>query len=311
MCALSFKGIGSGGFGGYELTDQLQYNLKWFIDAGLLKNGAYNIYLYDSASWYDDDESKLHPVLDERYEQGRVWEGIGREWVWESGISLGSGAINPFRVSGVYANGSFYDKDIEGIFAHHIDYLNGRIIFDEPKNSETDIRAEYTTRAVHVGFADDYDFRVLMLDAVEEFLLDTMPSGTPAREHQIWLPSIFIEITEGKQRGLQLGGGQIKTRYAIFHIFADNPQDRNLLMDWLDFQSRTTFWMANLNSITFPFDSYGNIVSGVTNWQNMTINYPWKKLRVVDGTSSKLNSLNSKLFRARVTWEIEVDIGEI
>jgi len=311
MCALDFKGINSGGFSGYELTDQLLYNLKWYLDWGFLNRGAYSIYEYNSSSWYDDDESKLHSVHDERYEQGRVWEGIGREFVWESGASLGSGAVDPFRVSGVYIDGDFYPKDSAGIYAHHVDYLNGRIIFDEPKSADDDIRAEYTRRSVHVGFADNPDFRVMMLNAVEEFLTDSSTSGTPSREHQIWLPSIFIEVGTGKQRGLQLGGGQIKTRYVTFHIFADNPQDRNLLMDWLDYQTRTVFWMADLNNITFPFDEYGDLVSGITNWPGMVSAHPWKRLRIIDGNPMVLNSLNSQLFRARVVWEIEIDCGNI
>lgn len=309
--SLTFKGINEGGFGGYELTDQLQYNIKWFIDWNLLNNGAYSIYYYGSESWYDDEESQLHVVPDERYEQGRVWEGAGHEWVWESGVSIGSGAIDPFRVSGVYINSVFYPIADTGINRHHVDYLNGRIIFDEPKNADDDIRAEYARRSVHVGFADDSDFRVMMLNAVEEFLTDSFPSGTPAREHQIWLPSIFIEVNSGEQRGWQLGGGQIKTRYVTFHIFADNPSDRNLLMDWLDYQGRTTFWMTDLNNITFPFDEYGDIVSGVTNWVNMVSAYPWKRLRVIDSSSATINSLNSQLFRARVTWEVEIDFGDI
>lgn len=308
---LNFKGINEGGFGGYELTDQLQYNIKWFLDWGLLNHGAYNIYEYDSESWYSDDESKLHIVSDERYEYGRVWEGVGREWVWESGVSLGSGAINPFRVSGVYIDSDFYPITETGINQHHIDYLHGRLIFDEPKNSDDDIRVEYTSRSVYVGFADEPEFRKLMLNAIEEFLTDAVASGIPSKEHQIWLPSIFIEISTGEQRGLQLGGGQIKTRYVIFHIFADNPQDRNLLMDWIDYQSRTTFWMADLNNITFPFDVYGDVVDGTTNWLMMVSAHPWKRLRVMDSTSATINSLNSQLFRARVIWETEIDVGNI
>lgn len=309
--ALIFKGINEGGFGGFELIDQLLYNLKWWADWNFLNKGAYGIYEYDSASYFDDDESQLHLVQDERYEYGRVWEGIGREFVWESGISLGSGAVDPFRVSGVYIDENFYPIDSVGINRHHIDYLNGRIIFDEPKNADDDIRAEYTRRSIHVGFADNPEFRVMMLNAVEEFLTDSLPSGTTSREHQIWLPSIFIEVDTGKQRGLQLGGGQIKTRYVTFHIFADNPSDRNLLMDWLDYQSRSAFWMADLNNITFPFDEYGDIVPGTTNWTNMVSAHPWKKLRIVDSNSMTVNSLNSQLFRARVTYEIEIDIGNI
>ncbi|KKN98876.1 hypothetical protein LCGC14_0141170 [marine sediment metagenome] len=310
--SLTFRGIDSAGFGGYALTDQLLYNLKWWVDWNLLNNGAYGIYEYDSASWYDDDESKLHPVSDERYVAGRVWNGAGREWVWESGVSLGGGAVDPFRVSGVYIESDFYPISETGINQHHVDYQHGRIIFDEPKSSTDDIRAEYTRRSVYVGFADEPDFRVLMLDAIEEFLTDSSTSGTPSREHQIWLPSIFIEVTStGKGRGLELGGGQIKEIYVTFHIFADNPQDRNLLKDWLDYQSRTTFWMADLNAITMPFDVYGDIVPGVTNWVNMVATNPWKRLRVMNSIATTLNSLNSQLFRARVVFEIEVDFKGI
>jgi len=311
MCALEFKGINEGGFGGYELTDQLLYNCKWFLDAGLVKNGAYNTYEYDSESWYSDEESRLHLVQDERYEQGKVWEGVGREWVWESGISMGSGVADPFRVSGVYINDSFYPTSEIGINRHHVDYLNGRIIFDEPKSEDDDIRAEYTRRSVYVGFADSNEFRIIMRHAVEEFLTDVMPSSTTVREHQVWFPSVFVEIGKGEQRGLQLGGGQIKTRYITFHIFADNPHDRNLLMDWIDYQSRSTFWMADLNAITFPFDEYGDIVNGVTNWAAMTTDHPWKKLRTTNSVSSTINSLNSEIFRARVTWTVEIDFGGI
>jgi len=309
--SLNFKGMEDSGFGGYTLTDQLNRNLKFFIDWNLLNNGAYGIFQLNDASWYDEDESQLRSVPDERYKQGSVWEGAGREWVWESGVSFASGAINPFRVSGVYIENVFYPTTSTGINRHHVDYLNGRIIFDEPKNSNDLIQVEYTRRGVHVGFADDRDFRLMMLNAIEDFLTESLPSGIPVREHQLWLPSIFIEVQTGEQRGLQLGGGQIKTRNVVFHIFSDNPQYRNLLMDWLDYQSRSTFWMADLNAITFPFDSFGDIVSGVTNWVDMVAANPWKRLRVVNSTPSTINSLNSQVFRARVTWEVEIDFGNL
>lgn len=310
--SLRFRGIEAAGFGGYSMSDQLLQNLKWYTDWNLVCNGGFSIYEYSSASWYDDDESKLHPVADERYGEGRVWEASTREFVWESGISFGSGSADPFRVSGVYVNGDFHSTAAGGIYAHHIDYLNGRVIFDEPKSvDDDDIRVEYTGRQVHVGFADDPEFRVMMLNAVEEFQTDSLPSGTTSREHQIWLPSIFIEVINGTQRGLQLGGGQIKTRYVTFHIFADRPGMRNLLMDWLDYQSRSTFWMADLNAITFPFDEYGDVVSGATNWVDLVSAHPWKLLRTINSIPATINSLNSKLFRARVTWEIEIDVGNI
>ncbi len=310
---INFKGANLGGFGGYELTDQLLYNIKWWIDWGVLNNGAFGIFQRGQDSFYDTTEAELHSVPDERFVEGTIWEGAGREWVWESGISVTSGEIQPFRVSGIYFNGTFHSQASVsgGVLGHHIDYQNGRVIFDQPQNSNDIIEAEFTTRSVHVSFADNPEFKVIMLDALEEFEQDLSPSGTPAREHQAWLPAIFIEVGEGRQRGLQLGGGQIKTRIINLHIFADNPSDRNLLKDWLDFQSRTSFVMADLNNITWPFDRYGDIVPGITNWPNIAASFPGQKIRLQDATSRNLNSLNSRLFRARVTWTVEIDVGGI
>jgi len=310
--AFEFKGVLSTGLGGYELTDQLIYNLKWFIDQGLVEHGGYGIYtLAEPDSFYDTDETNLHIVEDERFVSGIVWEGAGHGWVWESGLSVPSGAIEPFRVSGVYVNSTFHAQADSGIFAHHIDYQNGRILFELPQNPDDLIQAEFTRRSVQVGFAEHKEFRSLMRESLIEFQTDQSPSSTPTREHQVWLPAIFIEVESGEQRGLQLGGGQIKTRFINLHIFADNPHDRNLLMDWLDKQSRKTFMMTDLNAVTLPFDEFGDIVSGVTNWPDMVDQHPFKKLRVVDGKMRKLDSLNTGLFRAKVTWVVEIDIGTI
>ena len=305
--SLTFKGINLGGYGGYDLTDILLINLKWWIDWGLVHNGAYQPYLLS------DDESVLKSVedSDRRYSDGQVWEGVGREWVWESGIQVPSGAIQPFRVSGVYINSAFYPIDTIGTYAHHIDYQNGRVIFEQPQSDTTEVKVEYTTRSVFVDEADKPAFSRLMLGASEDFLEETEPSSTPAREFQVWLPSIFIQVDRGQQQGLQLGGGQIKRRIINFYIFTEYPSDRNMLMDWLDFQSRTAFMLADLNEITFPFDQYGGLVSGATNWVDMANTYPYKKLRVMDSVLTRLDSLNSNLFRARVQYEVEIDFGGI
>jgi len=309
--SLTLKGIGVGGYGGYELTDQLLYNIKAWIDWGLLHHGGYNLYLYDQDSYFAENESKLYPVVDERYPINCVWNGVGREWVWESGVTPMSGGIVPFRVSGVYVNGTFIPSSDVGQYRHHTDYRHGRIIFEESQNPDDDIRTEYTSRSVYVGFADSEEFQTLMLNSVEEFLTDTVPSGTPSKDHQIWLPSIFISVDSGDGRGLQLGGGQIKTRIITLHIFADNSYDRNLLMDWLDYNNRSAFIMFDLNNIQLPFDQYGDIVLGATNWIDLMDQYPYKKLRILEGSCKKLNSLNTKLFRAIVKYKVEIDFGGI
>lgn len=302
--ALNFKGIEES-FGGYALTDQLLTNLKMWLDHGLLNQGAYGTVQIGHGSLYSDDESYLRLADEAGFYRGQVWEGFGREWVWESGISIQD---PPFRVSGVYVNGDFHPASERGAFAHHIDYQNGRVIFDNPQSPNAQIQAEYCYRMVTVASADHPEFRELIQMGLQEFADNPFPSGTPERDHQVWLPAIFLDVERGSQRGLELGGGQIKTRSVILHVFADRIGDRNLLADWLDYQSRTAFVMADMNTASMPFDHYGDVVSGAGNWVSMASSHPWRKLRILDGKLRKLPSLNPNLFRARIEWEAEIDM---
>ncbi len=302
--ALELKGIESGGFAGYGLTDHLLYHLKWWLDLGLLYHGGFAPVTFTSSSAIDAEEARLHCVQDERYEYGRVWEGYGREWAWESGVNVAS---PPFRASGVYVEAEFHPVDQSGVYAHHIDFRFGRVLFDHPQDPQADIRAEYCYRSVFVASADSPLYRELLVNSLEDFADQPEPSGMLSREHQIWLPAIFVDVVGGTGRGLELGGGQIKSRNVVLHVFADRDSDRNLLMDWLDYQSRSTFIMADLNSATLPFDAYGGIVPGVTNWVDMANAYPWRKIRFVQSAMRKVNSVNPKLFRGRVEYDAEID----
>jgi hypothetical protein len=310
MSLNNFKSVGVGGYAGYELTDQLLYNIKAFLDWGLLQKGGYNFYLLNQDSFFAENESKLRATTDGRYPQNCIWEGVG-EWVWESGVTPINSGEAPFRPSGVYINEIFIPSSSTGPSRHHFDFLNGRVIFEEGQNPDDDIRAEYTSRAVRIRFSDSSEFQNLMLESIEEFLSNTVPSGTTSKDHGAWLPSIYISIDSGTGRGLELGGGQIKTRVVTLHIFCDTAGDRNLLLDLLDYNNRTAFTMFDLNKIPFPINEFGSPVSGATNWVDLMDTYSWKKLRITEGSCKTINSLNTKLFRGQVRWNIEVDLGNI
>jgi len=310
MSLNNFKSVGVGGYAGYELTDQLLYNIKGFLDWGLLQKGGYNFYLLNQDSFFAENESKLRVTQDGRYPPNCMWEGVG-EWVWESGVVPMSGGVAPFRPSGVYINGNFIPSSSTGPSRHHFDFPNGRVIFEESQNADDDIRAEYTSRNVRVRFSDSAEFQNLMLESIEEFLSNTVPLATPSKSNQAWLPSVFVEVQSGSGKGLMLGGGQTKFRTIVLHIFADSPGERNLLMDLLDYNNRTAFTMFDLNKIPFPLDEFGSPIPGATNWIDLMAQYPWRKLRIQDGSCKTINSLNTKLFRGTVTWRCEIDIGSI
>ena len=216
---------------------------------------------------------------------GQVWNGFGREWIWESGVTV---AEPPFRVSGVYISSEFHPVNETGPYSHHVDYQNGRVVFDVPQDPNAHHSGGVLSSARQRGPGGSS--RVPGAYAARHSGVRAPPRRPPARPPEstrFGCPPSSLTWSAAAQRGLELGGGQIKTRNIVLHIFADRVSDRNLLADWLDLQSRAAFDLADLNSVTLPFDSYGGVVSGVTNWPDMAAQYPWKKLRIMDGEVSK------------------------
>lgn len=302
--SLELKGLVEN-FGGYSLTNQIEFNTIGWIEHGLLFHGGFGIVNAGSGNFFSSDESMLRLGNDQNYLNGCVWNGFGKKWVWETGIAANPA---PFRVSGVWVNGDFHPVNETGFYAHHIDYLNGRIIFDNPQDPQATIQASYCYNLVNFDHADSQDFREMMQRSLITFSEESPPTSEPDRSHQIWLPAVFVEIETGKQRGLELGGGQIKTREICFYIFADRVSDRNLLADWLDFQSRSSFTMGDMNKLTFPFDEFGSVVSGITNFEDLIITQPYKKLRIKDGIYKSLPNINPNIFRAKISWQAEIDV---
>jgi hypothetical protein len=307
--SINFKGLEQAGYGGYSLSDQILINLRFWISQNLLTAGAYSIYRVGQDSFFANEEAVLRTVPDGRFPDRTVFEGVG-SFVWEQS---GSVPADIFRVSGVYVDGNFIPAtDTSGQFRHHIDYLNGRVIFDESVSINSTVAANYCSRGVSCGLADSREFEVIMLESIEEFLSNSgSPEATPSKEHSVWLPFVAIEVQSGRGRGLQLGGGQIKERVIVLHIFADTPGDRNFLLDTLDFQNRAAFWLGDMNSISLPFDEHGSVLPGTTNFIDLIDSHRWRKLRITEGSCKTINSLNTKLFRGQVRWSVEVDLGGV
>lgn len=305
---INFKGIDAAGVAGYSLTDHILYSLKFWIDHNLVANGGFDIYRVGQDSFLANDEASLKYAPDERYPDRTVFESVGRGFIWEQGGTIPS---EVFRISGVYLNEIFVPVTDTGPNRFHVDNINGRVIFDESVAVDDIISANYCSRAIYTGFSDSKEFQLLMLDSIDEFLRGETPLSTPSKEHQVWLPAIFLSLDSGTGRGLQLGGGQIKERIITLYIFANDNGYRNLLMDFLDFQNRAAFNIINLNETTLPFDQYGDIIPGTTNFIDLMTANPYRKMRITEGTCKVLNSLNSNLFRAKVVWKCEIDMGGI
>ena len=57
--------------------------------------------------------------------------------------------------------------------------------------------------------------------------------------------------------------------------------------------------------------AYGDLASGALTWPQMAQNHPGHKLRIRNGEMARLDPMNPRLFRARVSWTAEIDVGGI
>ena len=119
------------------LNNEIQDNLIEFFDWALLKKGNYFNVSVGETSPDGYDYSQLRLSSNENYTTGTCWEGVRSNWVWQSGVSysptplVGTNNAKP-GVSGVYVDDTFYPTTTTGAYAHHVDYFNGRVVFDSP-----------------------------------------------------------------------------------------------------------------------------------------------------------------------------------
>ena len=140
------------------LNNELQDNIVEFLDWALLEKGNYFNVDLGETSPNGHDYSRLRLSSDDNFTAGQVWEGFRENWVWQSGVSyspapiVGADNINP-GISGVYVDSTFYPSDTTGIYAHYIDYYNGRVVFDAAIPTGTTVQTEYSYKWINVIYA--------------------------------------------------------------------------------------------------------------------------------------------------------------
>jgi hypothetical protein len=121
------------------LNNDIQDGLVEYFDWALLEKGNYFNVTSNETSPNGEDMSRLRLSSNDSYAAGQVWEGFRENWLWQSGISV-NGFDDPMvgtnntlpGISGVYVDNAFHSTSGVGDYAHHVDYFNGRVIFDNP-----------------------------------------------------------------------------------------------------------------------------------------------------------------------------------
>jgi hypothetical protein len=302
----------SKGFYEYEVNDILVENLKSWIRYGLLELGAY------TAAKFNLPTSGL-TILKRTYDDrsggsGKVFEGMGPSWVWETDVSAVQGNQPIFQVSGVYVNNTFYPTaSTTGTYSHYVDYRNGRVVFNNALPSTDVVKCEYVFNNIDVFSTNSRQWKTITHEYEKQFnSLDGLsPSGMAAilKQNRVWLPSVVVDLQHITSEPLQLGGGEIAKAEVAYHIFADTAFSAYKLCNILGNEESKVLTLYDINKSPFPYNYNGSLASGAITYPNLSdrgSQYFWTYAQIEQATAIPYNSVTN-VFRSETNHTISID----
>ena len=265
----------------------LQDNLIELFDWGLIDAGGFTNISIPTSGHYGGDKHKLRLVDDPRYISGQIWEGFRSNWIWQSGLScieqpktltvLKPDVVNyPSQshspgVSGVFVGGAFHPTSGVGPYKHHIDYPNGRVVFDTAISTTSTVTAEFSHKWAKITKANDDFFREIQYRsdrADGDFTLEGSGDWSQLADTRLQLPAVAVEVVKSRNlKPYALGG---LTHYVntdvLFHVLAEEDYERDKLLDIFSLQEDKIYSMFDSDMIgrnnAFPLD-YRGMVNGI------------------------------------------------
>ena len=298
-------------------SNQLESNLKDFLDYGFLSAGGWITVKRTKNNIHGMSQSTLRPIDDPNYNDGQVWQAPRKGWVWETGISVDGNSphtINGFHVDGA---GPYYPNAV-GTFAHQVDYQNGRIIFNTKISQHKTVDMDYSYRWVQIyNYAYAGWFRQLQFNSDSNNThVDNQDKGDYFLDpkNRVQLPAIVIEtVPRSSSEPYRLGDKSMRFEQdVLLHVVAENYYDRNNIADAIKLQEDRVIKMYDINTVAksgvYPYNFNGTLNSGVIQYNNLVNNddYFFNSCRLKNIVVSDVESITSELYECtiRITAEI-------
>ena len=297
------------------LLNILESNFKSLFDWAFLQIGGwFDTTIPNSGTVYGATNPRYKLLLteDPSYNLGQVWQGIRKDWVWESGACYSSG--NPITISGVYVNNSFIPIT-SGTYT--INYPMGRVVFNTAINKTSTVRVNHSYRFVQTYRSTDAPwFNILQYDTFNNTNPDIqqLSAGEWAigGNHRIQLPAIVIEsVPRSRSRPYELGNDNLLLEQDVaFYVFAETRNDRNKLLDIIRLQQDLNFILYDTNAVAqadkYPLDENGDLKDNALMYPDIVNQYPWRKCWLKNISLFELDSITPNLFRGMARGTVEI-----
>jgi hypothetical protein len=220
-------------------------------------------------------------------------------------------------VSGVYVDSTFYPSSGVGTYAHHINHPLGRVVFDTPIPTTSEVTCEYSYKHINVVKVDGLNWFQEIQKNSDRSENSNFNSGSGdyaiLADNRYQTPAIGIELG-GLRRGtpFQIGGGQIIKTDFYFHCIAEDGYTRDTLVDIVSLQNLHNMRAFDLNKIAnsgdFPLDYRGVPNSGAMLYPELIGTYEGTNIRLTDLNIDSIYSLSSDIHVGTVKFTAETII---
>lgn len=270
-----------------NLWDDLRQSLYNNFDHILLTNGAYSNIHTGQVNAKGQDISTLFPTVDNQlYDvSGYIWQSAFHNWVYESGLVNSS---PPIICSGVYVNNVFVPRG-SGV---HIDFINGRAIFDSPLSLSSQVKAAFSPKEYSFVLPNNNKAfkNKTKFEENSEIYIDSFP----ASPYIIYLPAIFVEIANASEAAFEFGGVTQTMPIFQFPILSRDLTDVERIGSL--FCSKSTKTIPITPALSAPkFDFYNDLTenyafcTGCTGVQNFAYLKSVKYSRFYEGKSEGID----------------------
>jgi hypothetical protein len=281
--------------------------------------GFENVLMTQASGLYGGHPAILRPVTDPNFTNGKVWEGIRTDWVWETGISYG---VQPRGCSGVYVDGAFKPTVTEvGAYEHYIDFPRGRVVFTNAIATTSNVRADYAFRIPTISPAKEPWLQELLYGSLNVGRSDWLVAGSGSHnqlaEARRQMPTIGLELSQRRgYKPYQLGGGQFVYQDVLLYVLAESQDERDKLLNILGNQNDKVIILPDRGLMKegsqFPvdIDVQGRPVSSPMQYPSIVAptgdgGFEWANIMLRNAHSQVIQTTNNWLYRGVVRLTCE------
>lgn len=276
-----------------SISEKLEDNLVALFDWGFVDKGGYINVDLNQSGCYIDNRSILNKINDPRYSGVSVWEGV-ENWVYETGMSVGSGNSPLIYLDGVLDTGNIAT----------INYKDGRVY--TPTTVE-EVKAQYSYKWVTFTSAR----KSRWVRRVQYYSQRKNDNHLPP-EINMPLPCVTIDVPpigRSKAYGLGAQSPRVYNNFVHFTIFAENASDAVKIADYIAMQESYAFLTFDPEEVIasgdYPLNFDGSLNSG-KNYDELCNTYCWNQVKFNSAEGTYGDYIGENLYLASVLVETEL-----